>query len=277
MDITNANIKLMRKNTVTIEGINITYYNNSVIADTTLLFIHGNSLDSGTFKHQFQDEALQKYRLIAIDLPGHGESSPAPDPDNTYNVIGYANIIEKFIKTLKFDRVVLIGHSLGGHIAIEAVEELSNVAGLVIFGTPPIGMPPAMEEMFLPNEAMGFAITSELKDDEADMLSSSFTSGENTLKSCIQNTDPDARAFMGASIAQGKFRNEVEICAGLDLPLSVFHGEDDALVNLEYLNKLTLPTLWENKIHFLHDSGHSPQLENPGAFNELLIRFLDAL
>jgi len=49
---------------------------------------------------------------------------------------------------------VIVGWSLGGHIALEAASALPDAAGFVIFGTPPVSGPADMPEAFLPNPAL---------------------------------------------------------------------------------------------------------------------------
>jgi pimeloyl-ACP methyl ester carboxylesterase len=61
-------------------------------------------------------EALgDKTRLISVDLPGHGLTGAWPRRD--YTVESYADFIEALARTLKLDRFVLVGHSLGGGVA----------------------------------------------------------------------------------------------------------------------------------------------------------------
>ena len=51
---------------------------------TPVLLIHGNSSCRGVFQHQLHGQLAENYRFIAFDLPGHGQSSDAPDPARTY-------------------------------------------------------------------------------------------------------------------------------------------------------------------------------------------------
>lgn len=55
-----------------------------------VLFIHGNSSCSAVFDAQLNGPLAAEHRLIAIDLPGHGESSNALDPIRTYTRPGFA-------------------------------------------------------------------------------------------------------------------------------------------------------------------------------------------
>jgi pimeloyl-ACP methyl ester carboxylesterase len=63
--------------------------------EVPLLMIHGNSFCRGVFRHQLQSSLTANHRLIAFDLPGHGESSDAPDSERTYTVEGLADAAAK--------------------------------------------------------------------------------------------------------------------------------------------------------------------------------------
>jgi pimeloyl-ACP methyl ester carboxylesterase len=54
-----------------------------------VLLIHGNSSCRGVFRHQLQGRLAENHRLIAFDLPGHGQSSNAPDPTQSYTRPGF--------------------------------------------------------------------------------------------------------------------------------------------------------------------------------------------
>lgn len=256
--------------------LDLSYRTNSIESDLTIIFIHGNSLNATTFDQQLDDKTLNGYQLIALNLPGHGQSEAAQDSEATYNILGYSAIIKEFIHQGHFANVILVGHSLGGHVAIHTASFIP-LAGLVIFGTPPIGMPPEMERMFLPNPAMAYAYQAELSNEEAQTLAAAYTQGDNDLAQLILKTDKNARPYLGASIAAGKFKNEQRICSGLSFPLGVLHGEKDALVNIDYLNSLPPDNIWEGNAQIVSSSGHSPQMEQPEQFNQLLAAYLKDL
>ncbi len=77
----------------------------------TILFIHGNSNSHNIFKNQLGSPLLSDYRMIAVDLPGHGESSKCYD-DDCYTIPWYSKMI------MKLTNLSVVGHSLGGHVAI---------------------------------------------------------------------------------------------------------------------------------------------------------------
>ena len=258
-----------------IEGLDINIISKNENKDISLIFIHGNSLDSTSFQSQFDAIEFENYHLVGIDLPGHGNSSRSENPADNYSVRGYCEILQKVISSLNLNHVILVGHSLGGHIAIELTTQLPSIKGLVIFGTPPIGIPPAMDQMFLPNPNMGLLFQDILQETDITILQDLYHTGYFSIDEAISKSDGNARTYLGESIALGKFLNEREICQNLTIPLLLIHGENDSLVNLDYLKDLELPTLHKNQIQVIEKSGHSPQITHHDAFNSVLLEFIN--
>jgi pimeloyl-ACP methyl ester carboxylesterase len=243
-----------------------------------ILFIHGNSLSSNSFKLQLEAPELQKYRLVAFDWPGHGKSSKPENAEEIYAFKNLVQLIPKIINELNLEKPIIVAHSFGGHIAIEAIPFLENIAGLVVFGTPPLKSPMNMEEAFLPNTHAPLMFTPELDTDKIDMLCTQFSENQSNYKSIthdISLTDPMFRGFVGQQLMQGKTQNEMELLSMLDSPLAVFHGKKDPLVNQSYLSTIPKKSLWRNKIHVINNAGHTAQLDNHKLFNKLLIQYAE--
>ncbi len=269
----------MNKRTIGLKNLELFYFDNEK-EGPALLFIHGNSLNSNLFYRQFDDDSLSRHWIIAPDLPGHGRSGRSGAPEEDYAVSNYINILRDLILELGIKEVVIFGHSLGGHIAIHLIDELHNVEikGLAIMGTPPLTLPPKMEEAFLPEPAMEFAFKPDLSDKEAGRLAKAFIKEGHKdyplLKNSILTCDPLVRPYIGRSIATDVNNDESEILRNAEFPVAIFHGENDPLVNRDYIKKLTLP-LWQNQIQTIEDAGHSAFLENPDRFNLLLSEFME--
>jgi pimeloyl-ACP methyl ester carboxylesterase len=100
-----------------------------------VLFLHAFGGVSDQWSNQL-DHLRRDRRALAFDLRGHGESDAPNDPAD-YAVDSLADDVQAVIEGLALDRVVLVGHSLGGSVALAyAGRHPERVAGLVLAGTP---------------------------------------------------------------------------------------------------------------------------------------------
>jgi pimeloyl-ACP methyl ester carboxylesterase len=267
----------MKSKVIALNGANIHLDIHGNPTDRALVFLHGNSLSRAVFTKQAEQLDLP---LIMIDLPGHGNSQPATDPEGTYSIPGYARAIGSVIDQLPIDNIVLAGHSLGGHIAISVAASSKKIKGLVLFGTPPLDSIQALGQAFLPNPLFPFLLQGRLADDEAGQLAGSMLLAQThaaSLKKDILSTDPAARSCFGSYVGKGVIDDEVKALRALAYPVAVLHGEHDSFINKAYLDGIGLTNLWNNKVHVIERSGHCPQVEQPERFNSLLANYYAAV
>jgi len=243
-----------------------------------IVLIHGNSASSRAFSRQLDGPLGERFRLVAIDLPGHGRSDDAKDP-SLYSLRGHARAVRAAVDALGLADACFVGWSLGGHIALEMAPDLPAAKGFVIYGAPPLAFPPAMGEAFLPNPAMGVGFAETIdRDQAAAYVASFFAPGfadvppfflEDALRA-----DGRARSELAASIAPGGYNDEVAVVRDLKAPLAILHGEKEQLVNAGYFASLAAPTLWRDAMQTIPGAGHAPQWETPEAFDGLVAAFV---
>jgi pimeloyl-ACP methyl ester carboxylesterase len=243
-----------------------------------LVLIHGNSSSSRSFSRQLDGPLGRRFRLVAVDLPGHGESDDAKDP-SAYTLPEYASAVRAAVDALGLDEAHFVGWSLGGHVALEMAPTLPQARGLVIFGTPPIASGEAMREAFLPNPALRFAFQEIIDRVEASTyVAAFFRPGfpdippfflEDALR-----TDRRARSNLRVSVGAGEVRDEAAVVRDLKVPLAVLHGGEEQLVNGSYFGSVPMPTLWRGAVQMIPDAGHAPQWETPQAFDALIGAFV---
>lgn len=265
----------MDQKEIEINGQRIAYY-ESRGKGQPILFVHGNSISGLSFERQFKSSLGKGYRLVALDLPGHGRSAPAKEPKFTCTLPAYADIVHEFVQSLDLGNAVLVGWSLGGHILLEVSGRLLDSAGLMIFGAPPVGKPIAAEA-FIPHPLQPL-FKNAMKHEEVVALAAACVMPGNQIPAFfneeIRKTDGKAREALGISIGDGNYSDEVKIVANLNKPLAVVHGEMDPFVNLSYIKGLNIPTLWRGEIQIISGAGHTPHWEQPERFNHLLTEFV---
>ena len=89
-----------------------------------VLLIHGLD-EPGVIWDDFAPVVAPYYRTIAMDLRGHGDS--AHDPERRYDYQSHVRDLEAITAALEIDRLVLVGHSLGGAAVLRATA-LGSVA-----------------------------------------------------------------------------------------------------------------------------------------------------
>ncbi len=103
-------------------------YVNSGESGVPILFLHGTGCDVSDWTAVLA-KIPDTLRCIALDFRGHGQSSVPTEP------FTFANLAEDvlcFIETMKLQEVLLVGHSLGGMVAMAVASQSSCVAGLVL-------------------------------------------------------------------------------------------------------------------------------------------------
>lgn len=241
---------------------------------TPIVLIHGNSSAKNTFENQFGSPTLARHRLIALDLPGHGDSAWADD----YDMPVYVDAINSVIRALGLDEVILVGHSLGGNIAIEGSSKIPAAIAVAVFGTPIMGKPPAVHKALLPHPSAIAFFTARLTDkDYFNWAQTCFRIGFPTPDHFVRNirrTDPNVRARLAHHLMSYHYDDEIECVKNANIPIAIFHGQFENTVSRDYLEDLALPNLWEGAVIPIKGAGHSPHIETPAAFNRVLDEFI---
>jgi pimeloyl-ACP methyl ester carboxylesterase len=223
------------------------------------------------------------HRLIAWDYPGHGLSDTGRQP---YDPDSYAACALALLDVLGVERVIAVGNSLGGTIALR-LSGLApgRVAGLVLVA-------PAMlaPEVFLPFRIMSLPLLGEL------MAKPGKLSVERQLAALFHDpavvTD-DLRAIVwrnvhrpGATMAllgtlrrtmslagvhEPVWRKSLELLEAAACPVLLVHGRQDAVLPFQRSEQAPLPG--RGRLVLLDACGHTPQFERAEQFNELLTTF----
>lgn len=92
------------------------YYNITGTGKAQILFVHGFGASHKTWDYIIDFFDTEKYALIFVDLLGHGNSSI--DKNSDYSLVSQTSVIYRFIKFLKLNDFIIIGHSYGGNVSL---------------------------------------------------------------------------------------------------------------------------------------------------------------
>ena len=258
------------QNIIQINGIKISYIEKNQEKEKAIVFVHGNSLSSKSFTDQFQSELFDSFRLVALDLPGHGKSGKL---DN-YDIPKLANKLSEFIQKLELKDFILVGHSLGGHIVSHSLKKLKPEA-IVLIANTPIRDKEDISKFFLPHPNLALINKCPISKEEVlELITSYFkiTKDYQQEISDFLNTDKRFKITFVQSLLEAKFENEIKLIEQKKIPVLMTVGKEDGFINPEYLASLSLK-IWNEKVHYL-PGGHCLLRDNANDFNNLLASFL---
>jgi len=240
-----------------------------------VLLIHGNSFSLDVFHHQLHGRLAESHRLIALDLPGHGSSSNAPEPSRSYTRPGLADAAIELLGRLQVSEVIVLGWSLGGHIGVEMMARFSGMRGLMLIGAPPVARN-ALGRGFRGSPHSGLAGKEELSDAEIDAFvqANLGPSAEPFLRDAVARADGRFRKRLFEAARAGEGVDQRSIVESSPVPLAVVNGGADSVVNLDYFETVAYANLWEGECHRLPGLGHAPFWEAPEDFDPIVERFL---
>ena len=114
---------------IEVDGARIHYLDEGT--GPTLLLVHGLAGQMHNFTHSLLGKLTRDFRVVVLDRPGSGYSTRPRQASATMSA--QARMISRFCQELKLGRPVIVGHSLGGAIALAlALDHPEQVAGLAL-------------------------------------------------------------------------------------------------------------------------------------------------
>ncbi len=109
------------------DGVTI-HFDQRGEGEIAVVLVHGWSCDSGYWQRQ-RDWLAQSYRVVSVDLGGHGKSGVNRDD---WSIASFGGDVAAVADALALERIVLVGHSLGGPVVLSAANALGErVIGVV--------------------------------------------------------------------------------------------------------------------------------------------------
>ncbi len=243
------------------------YYERDGAGDPPLLFVHGWCCDHTFFGPQF-DHFRSSHQVLALDLRGCGNSDR---PDDGYDVPNFADDLAWLCAEIGIERPVVIGHSLGGMIAIELAARYPKLPLMVVADEPgPINPLPETRLVY-----EGFA--AELEGPGADAVRRAWVEADfkmtddPVISRWIVETMCSVPLNVAAAVIRGvNAWNGVAALALCEVPLLLLRSATGGSNDPARL----LPLKPDLHVGVTVGAGHFNQLEVPEQVTAMIERFL---
>lgn len=261
------NIKIL------INSLVVSYTDQGLEDGSVIIFIHGFPLNKTMWDNQVA--ALKKdYRVISYDIRGHGDSEPG---NETFSIKLFVNDLLRLMDELKIEKASLCGLSMGGYIALNAIENHpERFEALVLSDTNCIADSPKVKQkrMDTIESIKALGVEKYVNDSIVHLFApESFATHTNAIsdvKEMILNTSEQSLSKTLLALSQRK-----ATCSKLPeitLPVLFLVGETDEITPPK-ASELMHEKIKNSTMQIISHAGHLSNLENPNEFNKRLKTF----
>lgn len=235
---------------------------------TPLVFLHGASWDGRQWEPQVDYFSFQ-YRVITLDVRGHGRSSLPPgevDPRQ------FSRDVVALLDHLTIEKAVLIGLSMGGHISIQtAAYYPERVERIVLIGAPFTNSFNLYEKLAVPINRWSCRLLSmkSIGKAQAKMLSKFNPEIYDYIMDVFDNYDHDVFNRVWSAVTKMESR---DLLAQISCPALLLIGDHDTMTN--YQQQTMLEMLQDARLVTIENANHATNLDNPNQVNAAISSFL---
>lgn len=241
-----------------------------------LILLHGFPLSSAIWHDQVRTLS-DHYHVVAPDLRGHGQS---PAPDGLYNMELMAQDVFKLMDTLQIDKAAIMGHSMGGYIALAAWRQ--HPERFLAFGL--IG-------------SHAWADNEEIRQNRLAQAEKVFVQGSGVIaeammpklfapsvpadelfreqvRTTMLSTRPTG--IMGALRGMAARPDSSGLLPNMNIPVLILVGDSDQFVPIQRAETMAA-AIPDATLVTIENAGHMPMLEQPQATALAIRNFLAVL
>jgi pimeloyl-ACP methyl ester carboxylesterase len=262
------------------DGVTFQAYEWGNPSGKSIVFIHGIYQSALSWAKQIKDPQLAStYRLVAIDLRGHGASDKPDGPEFYREGERWANDIASLMETLHLSRPVMVAWSYGGRVLNDylLVNGDGRLGGIVYVAARSVAGPAEA-----PSVRRSVASQDALSADPARFIRGT----REFVELCFgKHPTPAELGWLTAASMQtpsyvrkqlgGRPLAYTEVLRSLRVPTLIIQGDIDAVVPPQ-IAELTHQLIPHSTLSIYHGVGHSSFFEAPDRFNAELARFVES-
>ena len=253
-------------------GLRVRYADRG-FGDSVVLLLHGfgGDLDNWMFN---LDSLAEKHRLLALDLPGHGQSVKTNvDP----SLSGMATFVRKFLDVLSVSSVHVVGHSMGGAIAMQLASDSPETVkslGLICSA----GLGPDINSDYL----RGFVEAQSQQ--ELKLVLEQLFADESLVNLQLVNdllnykrmdgVEATLNALSETLISAGEQTFLTDNIVASGIPVLVIWGKQDRIIPVSHAQNYSAAGGSCVEVEIFDSAGHMVQMEKAYDVNRSLLNFL---
>jgi 3-oxoadipate enol-lactonase len=262
---------------IKVNNIDVSYNDEGPKEASVIIFIHGFPLNKSMWNKQLKS-LKEDYRVIAYDIRGHGSTDVGAID---FSIDLFVNDLLGFMDALKIEKTIVCGLSMGGYIALNAIENHSTrFTALILSDTNcTADSPEAIEKRM--NTIISIK-ENGLEKFSNDLLPNLFapesfkTNSEEiaAVKEMIVTTSKQSLYNSLHALA-----NRKETCSKLSdikVPVLILVGEEDKITPIEVARAMNLK-IKDSNLRIIPHSGHLSNMENPYEFDMQLKKFVGTI
>ena len=253
-------------------GLRVRYADRG-FGDSVVLLLHGfgGDLDNWMFN---LDSLAEKHRVLALDLPGHGQSVKTNvDP----SLSGMATFVSKFLDVLSVSSVNVVGHSMGGAIAMQLASDSPETVrslGLICSA----GLGPDINSDYL----RGFVEAQSQQ--ELKLVLQQLFADESLVNLQLVNdllnykridgVEATLNALSETLISAGEQTFLTDNIVASGIPVLVIWGKQDRIIPVSHAQNYSAAGGSCVEVEIFDSAGHMVQMEKAHDVNRSLLNFL---
>jgi len=242
-----------------------------------LILLHGAG-GRGSAWREVIPQLARGFQVIVPDIPGHGDSKA---PGALYTRRFYSSWLKRFIIEMRLSRPSIVGHSLGGAIALAlAVQQPDLIDRLVLVNSIGLGVPAAraslllLAALFTPSEEAALALMG------AAMFGEQVARPKALMYDLVARSGPIPRGLRGFWLVFSRTWDIARPIRPRDLeqirlPTLIVWGADDPYFPIAHARRAARH-LAKSRVELMHGAGHIPFLQQPREFTSIVEGFLRA-
>ena len=250
------------------------------------LLCHGFTGAKEDFAQDVDALADRGWHVVAPDLPGHGRSAHPDDP-SAYSVKRFARVLDGVADELGWERLVLLGHSMGGMVAQRyAIDHGDRLDGLILMDTAnglgPLGLP--SDQLDAARHVVATAGIEALMELQRGRTDAMASPAHQRLLAEVPGYQEfcDRKMSESSPVMYTTMLDEMRVLAdtipalrAVTVPTLVIVGDQDTpFIGPSEALAGAIPGA---RLVVIPDAGHSPQFENPVAWRSAVTEFLDGI